>query len=127
MPSSYELFATFMMEVSRSGKNTRGGRGLVKKSALSSAPLTKGTVISCYSTFSRQKRDVRECVLYVDGVQGYMPNQWRLYCPSITGLALPAETRAPRRTLAGRRLLSRLRMLQRSQLRRRTKRLSPAS
>eukprot|EP00965_Chrysotila_dentata_P020420 676756-Pleurochrysis_carterae.AAC.1 len=43
MPSIYEL-ATFMI-MSRSGKHTRGGRGFVKKSAMLSALLRKGTVI----------------------------------------------------------------------------------
>eukprot|EP00965_Chrysotila_dentata_P011560 378379-Pleurochrysis_carterae.AAC.1 len=54
MPSIHEL-ATFII-ASRSGKNTRGGRGFVKKSAMLSALLTNGTVISCDSTFSRTKK-----------------------------------------------------------------------
>eukprot|EP00965_Chrysotila_dentata_P145393 4802014-Pleurochrysis_carterae.AAC.1 len=41
---------------SRIGKNRRGGRGLVKKSARLSALRTKGTVMSKNSTFSRTKK-----------------------------------------------------------------------
>eukprot|EP00965_Chrysotila_dentata_P218520 6190627-Pleurochrysis_carterae.AAC.2 len=53
MPSIYDL-ATYMSELS-SGRNTRGGRGFVKKSAMLFALSTNGTVISCALTFSRTK------------------------------------------------------------------------
>eukprot|EP00965_Chrysotila_dentata_P061315 2031658-Pleurochrysis_carterae.AAC.1 len=44
------------MILSRSAKNKRGARGLVKKSAKLSALHTKGTVMSCVSTRSRTKK-----------------------------------------------------------------------
>eukprot|EP00965_Chrysotila_dentata_P104991 3467870-Pleurochrysis_carterae.AAC.1 len=44
---------------SRNGKNRRGARGFVKKSARLSALFTKGTVISRDSTFSRTKKCLR--------------------------------------------------------------------
>eukprot|EP00965_Chrysotila_dentata_P014577 482950-Pleurochrysis_carterae.AAC.1 len=45
--------ATFMM-TSRNGKNRRGERGFVKKSARLSVLRTNGTVSSSSSTFSRE-------------------------------------------------------------------------
>eukprot|EP00965_Chrysotila_dentata_P004199 135497-Pleurochrysis_carterae.AAC.1 len=58
----------------RSGKNTRGGRGLVKKFAMLSALLTNGIVISCASTFSRTKKWRRSIyVLSADGARGCKP------------------------------------------------------
>eukprot|EP00965_Chrysotila_dentata_P061780 2046156-Pleurochrysis_carterae.AAC.1 len=44
------------MITSRNGKNKRGGRGFVKKSAKLSVLRTKGTVSSSSSTFSRMKK-----------------------------------------------------------------------
>eukprot|EP00965_Chrysotila_dentata_P037776 1256128-Pleurochrysis_carterae.AAC.1 len=41
---------------SRSGKNKRGGKGFVKKSARLSSLRTNGTVSSRSSTFSRMKK-----------------------------------------------------------------------
>eukprot|EP00965_Chrysotila_dentata_P122109 4037215-Pleurochrysis_carterae.AAC.1 len=45
--------------MSRNGKNRRGASGFVKKSARLSALLTKGTVNSRDSTFSRTKKCLR--------------------------------------------------------------------
>eukprot|EP00965_Chrysotila_dentata_P162450 5365081-Pleurochrysis_carterae.AAC.1 len=57
-PSSLSQRATFMI-TSRSGKNKRGGSGLVKKSAKLSSLRTNGTVSSKSSTFSRTKKCLR--------------------------------------------------------------------
>eukprot|EP00965_Chrysotila_dentata_P058585 1943715-Pleurochrysis_carterae.AAC.1 len=54
--------ATFMIK-SRIGKKSRGGRGLVKKSARLSALRRNGTVMSKDSTFSRTKKCRRSMCL----------------------------------------------------------------
>eukprot|EP00965_Chrysotila_dentata_P144920 4785771-Pleurochrysis_carterae.AAC.1 len=58
------------MMTSRNGKNKRGERGFVKKSAKLSVLRTKGTVNSSSSTFSRMKKCGDGCASSESGAVG---------------------------------------------------------
>eukprot|EP00965_Chrysotila_dentata_P171160 5648469-Pleurochrysis_carterae.AAC.1 len=79
---------------SRNGKNNRGDKGLVKKSARLSALRTNGTASSSSSTFSRMKNDVDGYVSNANGARGCTPDRWPTYCRGAAAWLLRRVLRA---------------------------------